>query len=161
MVLTDLHLLCAQTDHTQKHWGKLLHHLQSHRHEAAEEEDEGKLPLHYILMHRAPLTVVQALVQVYPEALYCRQSSNGFLPLHVAIATCCDVDVIEYLLKSNPDATRMRTHRDFLCCIQEYLLLCRGKHLRGFTSVELAERCLKENPNRKRIVEMLQSYQGT
>jgi hypothetical protein len=157
MVYTDLHHLCAQTDRTDAHWRKLLRYLQSHRREASEELDDGKLPLHFVLANRAvPLPVVVALVEAYPEAVYCRESAKGYLPLHSAIRSGCDVDVVAYLIKLYPGALRCRTRRNFICCIEEYILLFRGKALTGMSCLDLAKLLPKDHPNRTGLIQLLQ-----
>lgn len=153
MVLTDLHCLCASGDQTDTHYQKILKHIQAHPQEARQEQEDGKFALHYALENRAPLPIVASLVQAYPEALYCRETRRGQFPLHAAISSGCSADVVEYLIRQNPVPLSRRVHRDFLCCFEEYVLLCRGRTLKGGTCLELANH--PKNPNREALVELL------
>ena len=60
-----------------------------------------QLPLHAAITHLSPLQVVQALVDVYPEAAQL-PDGQGNLPLHIAFMTNAK-DVASFLLKLNPE----------------------------------------------------------
>ena len=103
---------------------RLIIYLLLHKDEAGQETDDGTLPLHLILRRSLPLRVVSALLDAYPEAMYCDETMLGYLPLHVACRSGCDVDVVQLLIESNPGALKHRTTRNFICCIHAYVLLC-------------------------------------
>jgi hypothetical protein len=60
-----------------------------------------QLPLHAAIFHLAPLLVVQALVDLYPEAVRVHDS-QGNLPLHLAFMTNAK-DVFSFLLRLFPE----------------------------------------------------------
>ena len=59
--------------------------------------DSKVLPLHVAFSVHAPLEVIRAIVEAYPEALEKKESYFKRLPLHVACQFAPSADVIEYL----------------------------------------------------------------
>jgi hypothetical protein len=70
-------------------------------HEA--EEESGWSPLHSACYKKAPLEVVQFLVERNPVALE-TADNNGQLPLHLACRFKASLDVVQYLVERNPVA---------------------------------------------------------
>lgn len=64
-------------------------------------------PLHYACERRPPVEVVQALLQLCPEAVCKRTMPGGALPLHIACTWYSDVDVIDTMLAT--DRTTCKT----------------------------------------------------
>lgn len=158
MVWTDLHTLCASTDRTEKHRQILLKYLLQYPEEARAEAEDGSYPLHCLLKNDTSMEVVAAVVQAYPEACCMAETIQGYYPLHIACRHGCSPDVVEYIIKCGPCISKRRSRRFFLCCIEEWILLCRGRSLAGWTPVELARRLPVDHPQRQGILELLESY---
>lgn len=62
----------------------------------------GRLPLHVALSSRGNISIVKALLEVYPESgvQECERKSN--IPLHMAIEYQCNLDVIFTLFRQDP-----------------------------------------------------------
>jgi ankyrin repeat protein len=159
MVANSLHDLCLMNSHSEKHNNHILKHIALHPEEASEECDEGSLPLHYLLRNQPPLHVVEALVDAYPEAVFCSETINHYLPLHVACRHGCDPDVVDFLIQLNPDALNRKTQNAFFCSLEQLLLLCLlHSLLKGSTCTELVEKLPKDHPNREALLELLDKY---
>ncbi|KAL7543379.1 hypothetical protein ACHAXR_013106 [Thalassiosira sp. AJA248-18] len=61
------------------------------------DHESHVLPIHVACSLHAPLEVIQAIVEAYPECLDKKESSFKRLPIHVACQFAAPVDVIEYL----------------------------------------------------------------
>jgi len=57
------------------------------------------LPIHVACSLRAPLEVVRALVEAYPECLSAKESSFKRLPIHAACMSSAPPEAIEYLAR--------------------------------------------------------------
>lgn len=66
--------------------------------EARNSDVNGVTPLHWLAFFRAPLYVIEAVCESYPDALYAL-NSNGNTPLDVAIHRST-ADVVEFLRRS-------------------------------------------------------------
>lgn len=66
------------------------------------QEKVKQLPLHAAISHLAPLSIIQIIINLYPEAVH-RPDNNGNLPLHLAFTTNMK-DVSSFLLKAYPEA---------------------------------------------------------
>ena len=68
------------------------------------------LPIHLLLFNRkAPLDVVKAVVEAYPNGLS-EKDSYGRTPLHIAIVEGCNASVVKFILSRNPG---MASEKDF------------------------------------------------
>jgi hypothetical protein len=63
-------------------------------------------PLHYVCERRPPLEVVDALLELYPQAAGKRTMPGGALPLHIACTWYSDVSVIDALLAADRTGSR-------------------------------------------------------
>ena len=96
---SHLHDLCSATSHPlSKHWDDLLLHISRFKEEASEIDRFGHTPLHLVLRHNPPLSVVSALYEAYQDALCLAEAKTGFLPLHVVCSYGCTVDVLRFLI---------------------------------------------------------------
>lgn len=59
--------------------------------------DSHVLPIHVACSVHAPLDVIRAIVEAYPDCLEKKESSFKRLPIHVACQFAQSVDVVEYL----------------------------------------------------------------
>jgi ankyrin repeat protein len=156
----DLHTLCARNhDRTRKHQESLLHYIRQHPREASVETDDGSLPLHLLLKGNPTLEVVSCLIAAYPEAVNMAETVQGSYPLHIACRHGCSPDVVEYVIQRNPRLVHRRSSRFFICCIQEWILLCRGHSLSGWTPKELAQRLPEDHLHRKALIVLLEQYE--
>ena len=87
----------------EREWDALLRRLATDegRGEACEEGWWG-LPLHYAALRGAPVEVVRALMDAYPEGAR-KTDDEGCLPLHFAAT----VEVVRALLDANPEGAGM------------------------------------------------------
>ena len=71
----------------------------------AREKDSlfGRLPLHAAVEHLAPLAVIQALLDAYPEGA-CQKDLDGNLPIHLAAEARASDEVWRVLGQANPQA---------------------------------------------------------
>jgi len=67
---------------------------------AAQKNNHGNLPLHYAAHYNAPLEVVKALYDAYPDAAL-EQNNDQNTPLDLAIADGASPDVIALLQGKN------------------------------------------------------------
>lgn len=68
-----------------------------------------RLPIHAALLNRAPLNVVDKLIELYPNGASCADS-QGNLPLHLAFQKEASSDVITYLLDAYPEAVLVKNN---------------------------------------------------
>lgn len=62
------------------------------------------LPLHVAVSLRAPLHVIRAIVEAYPDALGVKETSFKRLPLHISTQFGASCDVVQYLVQQHPAA---------------------------------------------------------
>jgi hypothetical protein len=67
-------------------------------------KDANVLPIHEALVAGAPLSVIEALLNAYPDSVYCMESSYKRLPLHCACRKNAIPEVVEMLLTRYADA---------------------------------------------------------
>lgn len=67
-------------------------------------KDANVLPIHEALVAGAPLHVIKALLNAYPDSVYCMESSYKRLPLHCACRKNAIPEVVEILLSQYSDA---------------------------------------------------------
>lgn len=67
-------------------------------------KDSNVLPIHEALVAGAPYNVIEALLNAYPDSVFCMESSYKRLPLHCACRKNAIVQVVELLLKQYADA---------------------------------------------------------
>lgn len=68
-------------------------------------KDSNVLPIHEALVGGAPFPVIEALVNAYPDSVFCPESSYKRLPLHCACRKNALSEVVELLLKQYADAS--------------------------------------------------------
>jgi len=68
------------------------------------------LPLHTAILFRAPITVVQAIYNAYPEAISMADDRN-MLPIHVACRIRVDSVVMQFLIDAFPTALTMTDYK--------------------------------------------------
>jgi ankyrin repeat protein len=89
--------------------------------------DDGHLPLHIACRFGAPLSVIQYLVEQYPESVRINKGEESKLrPLHWACWGRASMDVIRYLVALEPEAVRAPSRRHLLplhyACLQFFPL---------------------------------------
>ena len=62
-----------------------------------------RLPIHAAVVKKAPLTLIQKLLEMYPEGIRCKDT-EGNLPLHLSFKHDSPDGVVAFLLKSYPEA---------------------------------------------------------
>ena len=62
----------------------------------------GSYRLEKACRERAPLNVIQALVEEDPTALKHSANADGDLPLHIACLVGCSPEVVQYLVEQAP-----------------------------------------------------------
>eukprot|EP00522_Entomoneis_paludosa_P006985 CAMPEP_0172444712 /NCGR_PEP_ID=MMETSP1065-20121228/4723_1 /TAXON_ID=265537 /ORGANISM="Amphiprora paludosa, Strain CCMP125" /LENGTH=483 /DNA_ID=CAMNT_0013195357 /DNA_START=131 /DNA_END=1582 /DNA_ORIENTATION=- len=67
----------------------------------------SQLPLHLAVVMKAPLKVIRALVDLYPQAARCTDDQR-MLPLHLAMRHGCNDETVAVLLKEFPEAVNVR-----------------------------------------------------
>lgn len=72
------------------------------------------LPLHYACIVKAPIDVMRALLEVYPEAASVECQEYDMLPLHLACQHGTNPSVIQALLESNRGAASVSDAYDLL-----------------------------------------------
>lgn len=105
-------------------WDRVLRHLGEYPEEARFLDDFGLSPLHRACFRDAPLAVVAALIQAFPEATHMQDQCqfSGLTPLHAA-CHYCSTAVVRCLLQSNPSAIhRLSTkgHTPLQCTCHVY-----------------------------------------
>ena len=68
-------------------------------------KDASVLPIHEALVAGAPVHVIQALLEAYPDCVFCKESSYQRLPLHCACRKNAMPEVVDLLLKKYADAS--------------------------------------------------------
>jgi hypothetical protein len=99
-----LNLLLFEED-----WQSAIAEIECHPHEAKiwsskpgffdGDHESNVLPIHVACSVHAPLDVIKAIVEAYPECVQCIESAFKRLPLHVACQFAARSDVIEYLVE--------------------------------------------------------------
>ena len=69
------------------------------------DHDSHVLPLHVACSLHAPLDVIKAIVEAYPDGLSAKETSFKRLPLHVSCQMSENPEVIEYLARQYVGAT--------------------------------------------------------
>lgn len=62
-----------------------------------------RLPLHAAVERKAPLTLIQKMIEIYPDSIRCKDL-EGDLPLHLSFKHDSPDGVVAYLLKTYPEA---------------------------------------------------------
>lgn len=65
-------------------------------------KDSDVLPIHECVSMGAPVEVIKALVNAFPQGLAEKESAYRRLAIHIACRNAMDKDVIQYLIKSYP-----------------------------------------------------------
>ena len=104
-----------------------------------------KLPLHAAITFQAPLSIIQKLVEVYPESAHCADD-QGLLPLHYAFRYGAPEDVIGCLVQAFPQGIRKRTAKNRLPL--DFAAFS-SKPERGFIIQRFIDLALKEATGRR------------
>jgi len=85
-----------------ENYGVTLEILEAFPFAAKHKDIFGRLPLHVALTSKAHVSVVSALLKVYPESgvQECERKSN--IPLHMALEYQCNIDVVFTLFRQDP-----------------------------------------------------------
>lgn len=75
----------------------------------------SQLPLHAAILFGAPLTVLKALLDIYPPAIRCTDDEHS-LPLHLAMRMGASDTIINYLAGQFPPALQTRNQLGHLPC---------------------------------------------
>mmetsp|Transcript_3239 Transcript_3239/g.3442 ORF Transcript_3239/g.3442 Transcript_3239/m.3442 type:complete len:191 (-) Transcript_3239:2740-3312(-) len=67
-------------------------------------KDANVLPIHEALVAGAPYRIIEALINAYPDCVFCKESSYQRLPLHCACRKNAFPDVVNLLSRQYPDA---------------------------------------------------------
>ena len=67
-------------------------------------KDASVLPIHEALVAGAPIHVIQALLDAYPDCVFCKETSYQRLPLHCACRKNAMPEVVDLLLRKYADA---------------------------------------------------------
>ena len=67
-------------------------------------KDANVLPIHEALVAGAPFPIIQALLNAYPDCVFCKESSYQRLPLHCACRKNAVPEVVDLLLRKYADA---------------------------------------------------------
>lgn len=94
-------------------------------------KDANVLPIHEALVAGAPFHIIQALLEAYPDCVFCKESSYQRLPLHCACRKNAVPEVVDLLLKKYADASLTpdslgRLPRKFYFCGACLLGSCRN-----------------------------------
>eukprot|EP00567_Pseudictyota_dubia_P002108 CAMPEP_0197467492 /NCGR_PEP_ID=MMETSP1175-20131217/65590_1 /TAXON_ID=1003142 /ORGANISM="Triceratium dubium, Strain CCMP147" /LENGTH=428 /DNA_ID=CAMNT_0043003561 /DNA_START=727 /DNA_END=2013 /DNA_ORIENTATION=- len=89
-------------------WSDVIDRLQMYPHEAAfSSRGKGYRVLNKALWKRAPLSVIQAIVNAHPQAAFGR-STKGVTPLHIAVVFGTS-EIIRFIYEANPEAASQQT----------------------------------------------------
>ena len=69
------------------------------------KDNDIKLPLHYAAEKQAPLEVIKALVEAYPEGAK-EKDEDQMLPLHYAAQAQAPLEVIKALVEAYPEGAK-------------------------------------------------------
>jgi len=72
------------------------------------------LPLHYACILKAPIDLVNALLEAHPEAALAQCQEYDMLPLHLALQHGSGLDIVEALLQSNKKSVTVTDSFDLL-----------------------------------------------
>ena len=127
-----------------------------------DSEDEKKvkwsqLPLHLAIVCGAPISIIKALVKLYPKALRCTDDQH-MLPLHLALRHGSTDEVVAFLLNEFPDAAyaKGKNGRTPVDCAMRAKDKNRGKILEVFierTKKRLSSKVIEERSTLKSMVE--------
>jgi ankyrin repeat protein len=88
-----------------KDWDQVRQWVQEYPDVCKEKNIDGSLPLHRACSEKAPLNVIELLVETWPNAVK-EKDCNGCLPLHIACNNNAPLDVIQLLVETWPDAVK-------------------------------------------------------
>ena len=88
-------------------------------------KDANVLPIHEALVAGAPYHIIEALLNAYPDSVFCKESSYQRLPLHCACRKNAVPEVVDLLLRKYADASLTpdslgRLPCKFLLCYSHY-----------------------------------------
>ena len=86
---------------------------QSYRRDTSATLRWRTLPLHGAVIFRAPISLVEALIEANADAASIRDD-RGILPVHLALKTGCAKAVVHVLFKAYPEAVDMKDDEGFL-----------------------------------------------
>lgn len=124
----------------QRQWTQAIQRLQKYPEEATiwtKYKEKRYLPIHYATKYKAPMHVIQELVDIHPFSLALTCQDFDMTPLHLACQRNMSIDVIHVLLEGHEDAT---SHQDVLGLLPLHLACAAG------ASVGVVEALLRANP---------------
>ena len=68
-------------------------------------KDANVLPIHEALVAGAPFNIIEALLNAYPDCVFCKEGSYQRLPLHCACRKNAVPEVVDLLLRKYADAS--------------------------------------------------------
>ena len=78
-------------------WQAVLDALQTNPQGASDRDDWERLPLHYAILTKAPLQVVSALLNAFPEGVKCKDDMYEDTPLDLAEKSDAEPEVVAAL----------------------------------------------------------------
>lgn len=98
----------------ERQWRTIQLRCQTHADEATRLDRRGRSCLHAVCAKKPPLTVVKALVQASEAQVLVKGDNHGRTPLAIAISSNASLDIIEFLLDTEPRAASVQDHLDRL-----------------------------------------------
>ena len=108
-----MRLVDACTEWKGQEWLQALPMLQEDPSATSQNDNNGKLPLHFAAENHASVEVVEALVRADPSAA-AQPDNCGKLPLHIAAENHASVEVIEALLRADHSAAAKKDLKENL-----------------------------------------------
>jgi len=87
-------------------------------------KDANVLPIHEALVAGAPYRIIEALINAYPDCVFCKESSYQRLPLHCACRKNAFPDVVDLLSRQYPDAALTPDSLGRLPSTLELIIMC-------------------------------------
>ena len=131
----------------KRNWPEVLQHMEASRDKQHNDAQDWRkhpnngaryLPIHYCCKYKAPLQVMRAMVEAYPEGLSAASQEFDMLPLHLACQHGCSPAIMDLLLEHYPyAASTMDAHG----LLPLHLACTEG------TSVPVVQALLRANPH--------------
>lgn len=100
-----------------RNYGFVVERVRTHPEEARSSNKHGITPLHWLAFDNAPLHVVQAVYEAFPDALHA-VNRHGNTPLDVAIQ-CSSEEVIDFLRAPYKCKPLLSSNFDLACKIKK------------------------------------------
>lgn len=158
-------------------WDLALQQIQKSPEEASYwvvDADYPRLPLHLACTNSAPLNVIKALLESYPEASMSKEGS-GSQPLHLSCANNLPLKCVHAIFESHPDAIttkdaigRLPLHvacsygaplKVVKMLIEAYPDSCFMKDYNGHTALTYVDYFVEENTNKEDYYALFAKYE--